>query len=434
MQPRDKLVRSIRNDTVGSTFVLARSIFSRHFRPHRMLTLDNRYWLGLITDNGGMMRHTYYDFFAGGGMAGFGLGSNWECLFANDIDAKKAASYRANHHGGDELLLKDVAQVTLDELPGSVDLVWASFPCQDLSLAGNGAGLSGKRSGMFKPFWQLMRSLHADGRGPKIIALENVYGAITSNGGRDFATLAAAFSGLGYKFGAVVVDAVHFLPQSRPRFFMVGVRGDLAIAESQTTDGPTMWHPSALIEGCSLLSKTAASRWHWWNLPTPGARTTNLASLIEDKPSGVKWHTKAETKYLLDMMTDLNRKKVEAAKLAGERIVGTIYRRTRADSNGVKRQRAEVRFDQIAGCLRTPAGGSSRQTIMLVDGQNVRSRLLSAREAALLMGLPDCYVLPTRYNDAYKLAGDGVAVPVVQHLASAIFEPVLQRNRLALVA
>jgi len=381
------------------------------------------------------MKHTYYDFFAGGGMAGYGLGPDWTCLFANDIDTKKAASYRANHDGGKEMLVRDVAKVTLEELPGTPELVWASFPCQDLSLAGNGAGLAGKRSGMFKPFWKLMRALHKDGRGPKIIALENVYGAITSNGGRDFATLAAAFSGLGYRFGAVVVDAVHFLPQSRPRFFMIGVRGDLTIPSDHIADGPcALWHPPALIEGCNLLSTSASARWLWWNIPTPPARNTNLASLIEDRPTGVKWHTKAETNYLLDMMTEHNRSKVEAAKECGERIVGTIYRRTRADADGVKRQRAEVRFDQIAGCLRTPAGGSSRQTIMVVDGDNVRSRLLSTREAALLMGLPETYALPERYNDAYKLAGDGVAVPVVRHLAASIFEPILRRNRLAIAA
>ena len=381
------------------------------------------------------MAHTYYDFFAGGGMAGFGLGSDWNCLFANDIDPKKAASYRKNHHGGEELLLKDVAKVSLDELPGSPDLVWASFPCQDLSLAGNGAGLAGKRSGMFKPFWKLMRALHAEGRGPKIIALENVYGAITSNGGRDFATLAAAFSGLGYRFGAVVVDAVHFLPQSRPRFFMIGVRGDLSIPEGHETDGPcATWHPPALIEGCNLLSTAAAARWRWWRLPTPPSRNSNLASLIEDDPSSVTWHSPAETQKLLDMMTDRNRDKVNAAMRAEERVVGTIYKRTRKDADGIKRQRAEVRFDQIAGCLRTPAGGSSRQTIMVVDGDTVRSRLLSTREAASLMGLPETYVLPERYNDAYKLAGDGVAVPVVRHLAEALFEPILKRNRLSLVA
>jgi len=381
------------------------------------------------------MKHTYYDFFAGGGMAGIGLGSTWECLFANDIDAKKAASYCDNHNGGKELLLKDVAHVSLSELHGSPDLVWASFPCQDLSHAGKRAGLAGERSGMFKPFWKLVRELYADGRAPKIIALENVYGAITSNGGRDFATLASAFSGLGYHFGAVVIDAVHFLPQSRPRFFMVGIQKDLKIPDGYIMDGPSeLWHPSALVEGYNLLTPAATARWQWWNLPTPPARNTNLASLIEEKPQGVKWHTKAETKNLLNMMTDLNLKKVEAAKQTNQKTVGTIYRRTRADADGVKRQRAEVRFDQIAGCLRTPGGGSSRQTIMVVEGKKIRSRLLSPREAALLMGLPDEYILPTRYNEAYKLAGDGVAVPVVSYLAESIFEPILKRNRLALVA
>jgi DNA (cytosine-5)-methyltransferase 1 len=108
-------------------------------------------------------------------------------------------------------------------------------------------------------------------------------------------------------------------------------------------------------------------------------------------------------------------------------MVGSVYKRTRVE-NGVKRQRAEVRFDDVAGCLRTPAGGSSRQTIVVVDGPLVRSRLLSPREAARLMGLPDGYRLPSGYNDAYHLAGDGVAVPVVRFLARTLFEPILAAN------
>ena len=115
-------------------------------------------------------------------------------------------------------------------------------------------------------------------------------------------------------------------------------------------------------------------------------------------------------------------------------MVGTVYKRTRTDGDGVKRQRAEVRFDEIAGCLRTPAGGSSRQTILVVEGAQIRSRLLAPREAARLMGLPEDYTLPARYNEAYKLAGDGVAVPVVRHLAQQIFEPLLKRAHLTLVA
>ena len=62
---------------------------------------------------------------------------------------------------------------------------------------------------------------------------------------------------------------------------------------------------------------------------------------------------------------------------------------------------------------------------MVIEGKRVCSRLLSPREAARLMGLPDTYALPKNYNDAYHLAGDGVAVPVVRFLAAHILEPLL---------
>jgi DNA (cytosine-5)-methyltransferase 1 len=99
----------------------------------------------------------------------------------------------------------------------------------------------------------------------------------------------------------------------------------------------------------------------------------------------------------------------------------------RRDEIGLKVQRAEVRFDDVAGCLRTPAGGSSRQLILVVEGPSVRARLISSRETARLMGLPDDYKLPGTYNEAYHLTGDGVVVPVVRHLATHIFEPILKR-------
>jgi DNA (cytosine-5)-methyltransferase 1 len=110
-------------------------------------------------------------------------------------------------------------------------------------------------------------------------------------------------------------------------------------------------------------------------------------------------------------------------------MVGTIYKRTRHDALGQKVQRAEVRFDDIAGCLRTPSGGSSRQTILVVDGNTVKSRLISTRETARLMGLPEDYCLPENYNEAYHLTGDGVVAPVVRHLAEQLFEPLLQATK-----
>lgn len=147
--------------------------------------------------------------------------------------------------------------------------------------------------------------------------------------------------------------------------------------------------------------------------------------MIEDDPVGVEWHTQSETAKLLRMMSDINSEKVSEAKGAGRRMVGAVYKRTRRDDVGRKVQRAEIRFDDIAGCLRTPAGGSSRQVIVIVEGKSVRSRLISPRETARLMGLPDSYRLPTNYNEAYHLTGDGVAVPVVRHLARYILEPLV---------
>ena len=104
-------------------------------------------------------------------------------------------------------------------------------------------------------------------------------------------------------------------------------------------------------------------------------------------------------------------------------MVGALYRRTRRDAEGARVQRAEVRFDGVAGCLRTPAGGSSRQSLLVVEKGRIRARLLSGREAARLMGLPEDYRLPTGYTDAYHLLGDGVAAPVVRFLAQHLLEP-----------
>ena len=378
---------------------------------------------------------SFYEFFAGGGMARSGLGSDWNCLFANDFDPMKARVYRDNWQGGHDLLVEDINKVSTKQLPHQSDLVWASFPCQDLSLAGNYEGIGHwqdkeqTRSGTFWPFWRLMRGLIDEKRAPKIIVLENVYGVLTSNSGRDFAAIGSAFSGAGYRFGAMVIDARHFVPHSRPRVFIVGVRPDISIPSALTSKVPVApWHPEGLTVAHEGMSKEAKKGWVWWNLAQPAPRAQIFADLIEDVPHGVRWNTEEQTKKLIAMMSDVNLAKLREAQKSGRRVVGGVYKRTRLDEKGVKVQRAEVRFDDIAGCLRTPAGGSSRQSILVVEGKKVRSRLISPREAARLMGLPDSYKLPSKYNDAYHVAGDGVAVPAVRHLAHYIFEPILGQS------
>ncbi len=368
---------------------------------------------------------TFYEFFAGGGMARAGLGPRWRCLFANDLSAKKAAAYRANW-GDDHLHVGDVHEIGPAMLPGLADLAWGSFPCQDLSLAGAGAGLSGKRSSAFWGFWNAILALKAEGRAPRTLVLENVCGALTSRGGRDFSAIGEALSDAGYRFGAMVIDAALFVPQSRPRLFIVAVAAGAGISPGLAGEEPLApWHTKALVAAHAGMSDAARENWIWWRAEPPRANVATLADIVEDAPQGVRWHTARETEAVLALMAPLHRARIAAAGTAGATCVGAVYKRMRVDATGAKVQRAEARFDGVAGCLRTPAGGSSRQTLILVDGASVRTRLMSPREAARLMGLDDGYRLPANYNDAYRLAGDGVAAPVVRFLADALLEPLL---------
>jgi DNA (cytosine-5)-methyltransferase 1 len=363
---------------------------------------------------------TFYEFFAGGGMARLGLGAGWACAFANDFDAAKAATYAANFADApDHLRQGDVWKLSPSDLPGRADLAWASSPCQDFSLAGARAGLAGGRSSAFFGFWRLVEGLAAEGRAPRTIVIENVSGLLTSHGGADFAALGQALADQGYSFGALEIDAAAFLPQSRPRVFVIATR---TAAPAHLT-GDSALRTRAMQTAIARLPADLRARWIDWRLPAPPARNADLASVLE-ADDAVTWHTPERTAAWLAMLSPLHRARLATAQGGGERVVGAVYRRIRVE-NDIKVQRAEVRFDGLAGCLRTPRGGSSRQVIVCVDGDRVRTRLLSPREAARLMGLPDSYRLPKAATAALHVAGDGVAVPVVRWLAAHLLGPLL---------
>ncbi len=359
----------------------------------------------------------FWEFFAGGGMARAGLGPGWTCLFANDFDPKKGEAYCANWGEG-AFRLADIAALTPAEIQGAADLTWGSFPCQDLSLAGAGAGLGGARSGTYFAFWRLIEGLDAEGRAPRLVAVENVAGALTARGGADFAAILEAFLRNGYRPGALLIDAAAFLPQSRPRLFVIGARDGAEPIGAPA--GP--FHPPALLRAVAALPEPLRAAHVWRALPPPPASNRALADLVEP---GAEWLPEAETARLVSLMAPLHRARLEAAQAEGRRIVGCAFRRTRPVKGGGRAQRAELRLDGFAGCLRTPGGGSSRQFLVEIEGPHVRARLLTAREAARLMGLPDDYRLPARLNEALHLVGDGVAPPVVRWLAAHLLEPLL---------
>ena len=244
-----------------------------------------------------------------------------------------------------------------------------------------------------------------------LIVLENVGGVLTSKGGADFAAICAALQGLGYRFGALTIDAAHFLPQSRPRVFFVAIRRG---------DSPPAWLVSARPAAASRLGRAAgappphfppqlAADWLWWRAAGAAARQPHGSPTASTKSRReTRWHSVEQTERLLAALSPASRRDVALARASGERAIGALFRRTRPDGAGGVRVQAEARFDGLAGCLRTPGGGSSRQFLIVVEGERTRTRLMTPREAARLMGLPDSYVLPPRATDAFHLVGDGV--------------------------
>lgn len=385
----------------------------------------------------------FYEFFAGAGMARLGL-RNWDCIWANDNDPRKVSIYKHNY-GAQHIDSRDIVEVARDvesgkagssdhalEFPMGADMAWASFPCQDVSWAGWQEGMSGARSGTYWSFWKIMNTLHKKGEKPPVIVIENVKGLLFED---NFNMICESLAALDMKFGAVLIDAKHFVPQSRPRVFVIAVNSDTDLSGLTSHEESTShWLPEVVKEAYWNLPDELKGHWVWWKIkPVTGVSPT-LNKLFERDPMDVQCHDKKETRRLMSMMTPRNLKKIRDARNAGGRRVGFLYKRMRHGE-----QKAEVRFDGLAGCLRTPKGGSSCQTVVLVEGNQVQTRLLSRVEAARLMGimvsrrgrLPDSdkgfFPENFSYRQSYMAVGDGVVVPVVEHLASSLLNRLARR-------
>lgn len=359
------------------------------------------------------------DFFAGSGLVRLGLEPDFRTVWANDICPKKAAVYDVNHppHPID---VESIADVRGSELP-TADLAWASFPCQALSLAGNLSGIrQGTRSGLF---WEWIRVLdEMGGKRPPVLVAENVVGFLISEDCAHFRRAYSAIRDRGYLVGATVVDARLFVPQSRPRAFLIAVESSIDIA-GLAQIGPGAFHPEAVLRASAAVRDP---EWVWWTMPHPKGPTAALAEIIDrDAPCD----SEGETAARRELLSAGSGRRLDEQLQSGRFAVGTGYRRTRRDEQGRKRQRLEVRFDGVAGCLRTPGGGSSRQVVLIVENGGVRSRLMTVRECARLMGTPDWYQVPGSYNEGYRAMGDAVAVPVVRWLTRHLLAPLAARWR-----
>jgi len=213
----------------------------------------------------------------------------------------------------------------------------------------------------------------------------------------------------GYIVGAMVLDAALWTPQSRPRVFVVAVDSTSPVPAGLTSFHPNWLHPESLRKAAMGLKN-----WVWWSMPQPPTRKKQLSDIVEwDAP-----FADPETeKRNISLIAPRHYALINALP-KDKSFVAPGYKRTRSG-----KQVLELRFDQIAGCLRTPEGGSSRQILVIRSNGKLRSRLLTVRETARLMGAPETYKIPGSYNDGYKAMGDAVAAPVARWLGKKLLLP-----------
>ncbi len=356
------------------------------------------------------------EFFAGIGLMRLGLErQGWRIAFANDIDPSKFKMYAEHFKDAkDHFRLGDIHQIKSDEVP-DVALATASFPCNDLSLAGARVGLKGQHSSSFFGFTEILEGMGS--RRPPLVLLENVAGFLTSHGGQDFKTALLKLNDLGYAVDAFQLDAVQFVPQSRVRLFVVG---EALPPTASVYAEPHPARPPALMD--FILSHSTEIRWRLHSLPPLPSRTQSLADVLEDLPvSSSEWWSEERASYLLNQMSEKHRQLAETMIAGKKWSHGTVFRRTRAGKS-----MAELRTDGIAGCLRTPRGGSGRQILFQAGFGKYMVRLITPREAARLMGADDFHINGATINQALFGFGDAVCVPVIEWIAANVLLPAAQ--------
>lgn len=360
------------------------------------------------------------EYFAGIGLMRLGLQNmGWRVDFANDFSPKKYAMYRDAFPGAENhYVVGNIFDLNVAQVPQAV-LATCSFPCIDLSLAGKQEGLvNGRHSSAFWGFVNILRAQGDDA--PEVVLLENVNGWLSSNHGLDFRLTIQALNELGYACDVFTLDALRFVPQSRPRVFAVGSRRREPDAN---IDG-------LLARGISLASprlRTAVQlnadlRWMWLPLPEPPALWTNgLAGVIEPiKEDDPRWWHEAQVVRHMNMMSPNHRAYVEHLAMGFWPSYRTMYRRMRAGH-----QRAEVRNDEIAGCLRTASGGSARQFLVMAGMGRIKMRPMTAREYARLQGVSDTYPIRVPELEALTGFGDAVCVPLISWIARNVLAQVV---------
>jgi len=366
------------------------------------------------------------------GIGGFDLGfeqAGMKCAWQCEID-KQARSVLSTHWPN-ITIIEDVRNVRTGAVE-YVDLICGGFPCQDVSVAGKREGLAGKRSGLWFEFLRVLDELR-----PQWVVIENVPGLLSSNKGRDFATILQGLVKLRYGVSWRVLDAQYFgVAQRRRRVFIVGSLGDGRSAQVLFEREGLFGHSPKVNKQRQGITPSVASGINGSGLR--GRQPGSAASLVST-PLVFDWQSGGDVRHSFSEKPMLQANQTPAIFQQNQRnevrnlggLAGSIQAQP-----GMKQQN----YVFFGGNNRSAAIGRSTalstkqrydfssETFILGDGQpelyssHGRPRRLTPTECERLQGFPDGWTDTDGQSDSarYRQLGNAVAVPVAQWIASRI--------------
>jgi DNA (cytosine-5)-methyltransferase 1 len=314
--------------------------------------------------------YKFIDLFSG--LGGFRIAfenNNASCVFSSEIDKYAREQYYLNFN---EYPSGDITKVNENDIPDH-DILCAGFPCQSFSIAGKRLGFKDTRGTLF---FDIARILKA--KKPMAFLIENVKGIINHDSGKTLQVILAVVDEVGYEAKFEIINSKDFgIPQSRERWYCVGIRKDLDISINQ------------------------------FEFPAKSKKTPNLLDFLENK---VDHKYEISDKSISNVNYFIKQKniKVNEETLAYE----------------IRPSRCQFKLDGIAPTLTAKMGTGGNNVPVLVD----KMRKLTERECLNLMGYPKSYKFNKGYQ-TYKQAGNSVVIPVINLLAKELIRVLNTSNK-----
>ena len=350
--------------------------------------------------------------------AGFDLGfdrAGMRCAWQVEYDAKARAVLA--RHWPDVERFEDVRNVGRDKL-GPVDVICGGFPCQDVSVAGNRAGLAGERSGLWFEFHRILDELS-----PAWVVIENVPGLLSSNGGRDFATILRGLVKLRYGVTWRVLDSQYFgVAQRRRRVFIVGSLGNGRSAEVLFERDGLFGNPPARREQREGVTSDVTP-----SLTANGDANSGFRDEKGLVVSTVPARDYGDTTYPIVFQQN---QRNEVRDLGG--VVGALQAQS-----GMKQQnylaysltteQTPKHSTELAATLtkQSPTGGGQPQAVVYsanAERVSFRARRLTPTECCRLQAFPDGHTSGQSDTTRYTQLGNAVTVSVAEWIGKRIIQ------------